>query len=333
MPGAGPVVLIDIDPQGSLTDWWNLRQSTTPLFARATAGRLAAGIDRIRELGVKLLIIDTPPAITGAIVDAIRPRRFRPRSGPAVAAGSARRRRHGRDRRAPGQADGLRRQRRDAPRQDHQRSAPGAGGARADRARGAAPPHQLRRQHDRRPHRDGDPRRRALGDGDHRSSGHMSPAASPLSRVAGNANSEARRSHAPRQAPPRSPPSTRWRGRAATPPPRTATSPRCSPNIQVRPASYPPPRNRSARRPRPRSPAPGPRSSRPPRARARARAGPRPAGATAPGPRARPGTSAWPAPSSPAFAGRHPRTTPRPARPKNGCERFQSRRSRSGSPL
>ena len=69
--GAGPVVLIDIDPQGSLTDWWNLRQSTTPLFARATAGRLAAGIDRIRELGVKLLIIDTPPAITGAIVDAI----------------------------------------------------------------------------------------------------------------------------------------------------------------------------------------------------------------------------------------------------------------------
>jgi len=70
--GAGPVVLIDIDPQGSLTDWWNMRQTTTPLFARASASRLAAGIAKIGELGVKLLIIDTPPAITGAIVDAIR---------------------------------------------------------------------------------------------------------------------------------------------------------------------------------------------------------------------------------------------------------------------
>ena len=69
--GAGPVVLIDIDPQGSLTDWWNMRQTTTPLFARASASRLAAGIAKIGELGVKLLIIDTPPAITGAIVDAI----------------------------------------------------------------------------------------------------------------------------------------------------------------------------------------------------------------------------------------------------------------------
>jgi chromosome partitioning protein len=69
--GAGPVVLIDIDPQGSLTDWWNMRQTTTPLFARASASRLAAGIDKIRELGVGLLIIDTPPAITDAIVDAI----------------------------------------------------------------------------------------------------------------------------------------------------------------------------------------------------------------------------------------------------------------------
>ena len=68
---AGPVVLIDIDPQGSLTDWWNMRQTTSPLFARASASRLAAGIGKIRELGVRLLIIDTPPAITEAIVDAI----------------------------------------------------------------------------------------------------------------------------------------------------------------------------------------------------------------------------------------------------------------------
>jgi chromosome partitioning protein len=69
--GAGPVVLIDIDPQGSLTEWWNVRQTTTPLFARASSARLAAGIDKIRALGVRLLIIDTPPAIAAAMIDAI----------------------------------------------------------------------------------------------------------------------------------------------------------------------------------------------------------------------------------------------------------------------
>ncbi len=70
--GHGPVVLIDTDPQASLTGWWNARQSTSPLFAQATPARLAAGIDRIRGLGVKLLIIDTPPAIADTMIDAVR---------------------------------------------------------------------------------------------------------------------------------------------------------------------------------------------------------------------------------------------------------------------
>jgi len=70
--GRGPVVLIDTDPQASLTGWWNARQLTTPLFAQASPARLAAGIDRIRGLGIKLLIIDTPPAIADTMIDAIR---------------------------------------------------------------------------------------------------------------------------------------------------------------------------------------------------------------------------------------------------------------------
>ncbi|HUK59345.1 MAG TPA: ParA family protein [Stellaceae bacterium] len=70
--GHGPVVLIDADPQASLTGWWNARQSTTPLFAQAAPAKLAAGIERIRGLGVKLLIIDTPPAIADTMIDAIR---------------------------------------------------------------------------------------------------------------------------------------------------------------------------------------------------------------------------------------------------------------------
>ena len=31
--GAGPVAVVDIDPQGSLADWWNQRAAETPLFA------------------------------------------------------------------------------------------------------------------------------------------------------------------------------------------------------------------------------------------------------------------------------------------------------------
>lgn len=41
--GDGPVVLIDIDPQGSLADWWNEREAELPAFAQATVARLASG--------------------------------------------------------------------------------------------------------------------------------------------------------------------------------------------------------------------------------------------------------------------------------------------------
>ncbi|MGE0774875.1 MAG: AAA family ATPase, partial [Sphingomonadaceae bacterium] len=34
--GMGPVVLMDIDPQGSLADWWNERKDEMPAFAQTT---------------------------------------------------------------------------------------------------------------------------------------------------------------------------------------------------------------------------------------------------------------------------------------------------------
>ena len=43
--GAGPVVLIDIDPQGSLADWWNEREAEYPAFAQTTVARLAAALE------------------------------------------------------------------------------------------------------------------------------------------------------------------------------------------------------------------------------------------------------------------------------------------------
>ncbi|MEA3538683.1 AAA family ATPase [Sphingosinicella sp.] len=65
--GAGPVVLIDIDPQGSLADWWNEREAEMPAFAQTTVARLVTDLEMLRQKGFKLAVIDTPPAITVAI--------------------------------------------------------------------------------------------------------------------------------------------------------------------------------------------------------------------------------------------------------------------------
>jgi chromosome partitioning protein len=70
--GDGPVALVDVDPQGSLADWWNKRTAPTPLFMQTTLADLADNIARLRDMETKLLIIDTPPALTATIGDIIR---------------------------------------------------------------------------------------------------------------------------------------------------------------------------------------------------------------------------------------------------------------------
>ncbi len=71
LSGAGPVVLIDIDPQGSLADWWNEREADLPAFAQTTVARLASDLNVLRQQGFRLAVIDTPPAITLAIQSVI----------------------------------------------------------------------------------------------------------------------------------------------------------------------------------------------------------------------------------------------------------------------
>ena len=70
--GAGSVALVDADPQGSLADWWNERESPTPVFVHTSSQQLEKNIAELQELGIDLLIIDTPPAITATISDVIR---------------------------------------------------------------------------------------------------------------------------------------------------------------------------------------------------------------------------------------------------------------------
>jgi chromosome partitioning protein len=63
----GPAVLMDTDPQGSLSAWWNARQSETPALAPATLAELPVKLRSLAEVGFAYAIIDTPPAITDAI--------------------------------------------------------------------------------------------------------------------------------------------------------------------------------------------------------------------------------------------------------------------------
>ena len=67
----GPVALIDTDPQGSLSSWWNERQAQVPLFASVNIKNLKKHLREITKAGVKLVIIDTPPAVTDTILEVI----------------------------------------------------------------------------------------------------------------------------------------------------------------------------------------------------------------------------------------------------------------------
>lgn len=65
--GHGPVALIDTDPQASLAKWWNKREAPTPAFSVATVQGLRDHLAALALSGVKLAIIDTPPAVTATI--------------------------------------------------------------------------------------------------------------------------------------------------------------------------------------------------------------------------------------------------------------------------
>jgi chromosome partitioning protein len=58
--GAGPVAVVDTDPQGSLAAWWNTREAPTPLFASAEIARVPDHLRSLERRRVELAVIDTP---------------------------------------------------------------------------------------------------------------------------------------------------------------------------------------------------------------------------------------------------------------------------------
>jgi len=71
LTGAGPVAILDVDPQESLADWWRVRVAETPVVELTSLWRLKEDVERMRERGMELVIIDTPPGITSTIRSAI----------------------------------------------------------------------------------------------------------------------------------------------------------------------------------------------------------------------------------------------------------------------
>jgi chromosome partitioning protein len=57
--GVGPAVLVDTDPQGTLTKWWETREAETPKMAKAEVTELGSLLGRLKDAGFQLAIIDT----------------------------------------------------------------------------------------------------------------------------------------------------------------------------------------------------------------------------------------------------------------------------------
>jgi len=70
--GDGRTVLIDTDPQGSLSAWWNVREADAPALAPTTIAELPAKLIALEAAGYRFAIVDTPPAITDAIGAVVR---------------------------------------------------------------------------------------------------------------------------------------------------------------------------------------------------------------------------------------------------------------------
>jgi chromosome partitioning protein len=55
--------LLDTDPQGSLTSWWNRREAQTPALVKFDPDDLTAAAAKLDAGGVEYLFIDTPPSV------------------------------------------------------------------------------------------------------------------------------------------------------------------------------------------------------------------------------------------------------------------------------
>lgn len=62
--GASKVAVMDLDEQGSLSQWWNAREDEQPMFANVPLDDLEPALEQMRNVGVDYVLIDTAPGMT-----------------------------------------------------------------------------------------------------------------------------------------------------------------------------------------------------------------------------------------------------------------------------
>lgn len=58
------VLFVDLDPQRSLSAWWQLRAADTPQLVETDARRLPGVLEAARADGIDLAVLDTAPAVS-----------------------------------------------------------------------------------------------------------------------------------------------------------------------------------------------------------------------------------------------------------------------------
>lgn len=66
------VAIIDLDPQGCLTEWSNRRSGSTPALVETTLAELQRRLQALAHAGTSLVLIDTPPGHESILLQVLR---------------------------------------------------------------------------------------------------------------------------------------------------------------------------------------------------------------------------------------------------------------------
>ena len=72
LAGAGPVAVIDTDPQRSLSQWRYAREDNKLILKVSDVENISRDIEELKNIGAATIVIDTPPAATSAIGEVVR---------------------------------------------------------------------------------------------------------------------------------------------------------------------------------------------------------------------------------------------------------------------
>jgi chromosome partitioning protein len=72
MSGFEPVAIVDTDPQASLAEWHHARESNDLELKVSDGKNIERDIQELQDMGVALIIVDTPPVATSTIGSIVR---------------------------------------------------------------------------------------------------------------------------------------------------------------------------------------------------------------------------------------------------------------------